>query len=582
MGIFEFKKVNPESKRGFAALLATVIILCVVVVIIAALSLTTLIEQKIGRNFTKSAQAYFAAEGGIEDSLYRIIRGKNYLASNLLAVGSGNATINISGTNRQKTILVNGEAENRFRSLEVKLAISTSDVSFYYGIQVGEGGLDMGNSSQVTGSVYSDGNIQGGNGATITGDAWVAGSVPVLDQQWISANPADFIFGKQGDEIDAAQSFTPSVSEKLIKVSLYLKKFGSPGDKTIRILTDNGGKPSKNLVSAGAYGTLVASKISTNYGWVDTAIVTPPNLSAGTKYWIVVDTSADSNNYFSWGEDSADAYLGGTGKYSPKWDAGNPSWNSVNGDLAFKTWMGGATNFLDTMNVGGNAHAHTISNSNITGDAYFQVLIGGSVGGTQFSGSDDPGVEELPVSVSNIADWKEGATSGGVINGDYTLDNGDVGSLGPKKIIGNLVINNGSDLTVTGTIYVTGNIILDNVSKIRLGSNYADTSGVVLTDGTISVSNNCVFFSNGAGTYLMFLSTKSGDAINIANSTDTVIFYASAGNINVGNATLKEVTGYKITIANSAKIIYESGLASAKFSSGAGAGWEISSWEEVP
>jgi len=581
MGSYKLKKINFKSNRGFAALLATVIILSVVVIILAALSLTTLVEQKISRNFIKSSEAYFVAEGGIEDSLYRIAKGKNFLATNLLNVGSGTATINISGTNRDKTIVVNGDKENRFRSLEVKLAITTADVSFYYGIQVGEGGLVMGNTSQVNGSVYSNGNIQGGNGATITGDAWVAGSVPSLDQQWTNTD-SDFIFGKQGNEIDVAQSFTPSVSEKLIKVSLYLKKFGSPGDKTIRILTDDGGEPSKDLVSAGAYGTLMASKLSTNYGWVDTALVTPPNLSAGTKYWILVDTSADSNNYFSWGKDSSDAYAGGTGKYSPRWDVGNPSWSATGGDLAFRTWMGGATNFLDTMIVGGNAHAHTISNSAVNGDAYYQVIAGSTVGGTKFPDSDDPATEELPVSAANIADWKAAATTGSPIVGDYTLDNGDIDSLGPKKIIGNMNILNGADLTVTGTIYVTGNVVLDNVCKVRLGAGYADTSGVVVVDGTVSVSNNCVFFTSVAGSYIMFLSTKSGNAIDIANSTDTVIFYSSAGNINVGNATLKEVTGYKITVANSAQIIYESGLASAKFSSGSGAGWLITSWQEVP
>lgn len=580
MIFFNFLKTK---EQGFAALLATLIVLAVVLIIIATLSLTTLIEQKITRNFTKSAQAFFAAEAGIEDSLYRIIKGKNYQATNSLTVGSGTTNINISGSSSQKTIKAEGERENRFRSVEVKLAIDTDAVSFYYGVQVGEGGLIMENNSQVIGSVYSNGSIQGGAGATITGDAFVASAAGLIDQQ--SANvDSDFIFGRQGDEIDAAQSFTPSVSDKLTKVSLYLKKFGNPGDKTVRILTDNGGKPSKNLVSAGASGTLKASQISqASYGWIDVVMNTPPNLSAGTKYWIVVDTSADSNNYFFWGKDSTDSYGAGTGKYSPNWNAGNPNWYGAGGDLAFKAWLGGAVNSLSSIAIGNNAHANTIKDCSVTGDAYYQTIINTAVGGTQFPGSPDPVMESMPVSESNIADWKAGAESGGVMVGDYVLTNFATGSLGPKKIIGDMLIDNGAELAITGTIYVTGNITVSNNAIIRLSTNYGDTSGVVISDGFVSASNNVTFFINQAGAYIMFLSTKTGNAMDINNNANTVIFYASAGNISVANnAQLKEVTAYQITLANNAQINYETGLASAKFSAGAGAGWKVSSWQEVP
>ena len=570
--------------------MAIIIVLGVVIVIVASLTLTTLMEQKLSRNFNKSFLAYYAAESGIEDSIYRIVKGKYYQASNSLDVESSLATINISGSSNQKVILVNGEQDNRFRNLQVKLGISADAVSFYYGIQVGEGGMIMGNNSQITavgsdkGSVYSNGNIQGGNGATITGDAFVATGTPLLDQQSINAD-SDFIFGRSGNQIDAAQSFMPSATDKLTKVSLYLKKFGNPGNKTVRILTNNGTQPSKNLVASGASGTLIASQISQSaYGWIDVVIGTPPTIQAGTTYWIAIDTSADGSNYFLWGEDPSDAYSGGTGKYSPNWNASSPTWFPVNGDLAFKTWMGGVVNSLDNIDIGGNAHANTIKDCDITGDAYYQTISGGSVDGTQYPGSPDPVIAALPISESNIADWKTDAEKDGTpISGDYNLGIGETDSLGPKKIIGDMNILNGADFTVTGTIYVTGDINIDNVSTVRLGTNYGQTSGVVLTDGTINVTNISVFYTNGAGTYLMLLSTKTGDAINIANSTETVVFYASAGNINVGNANLKEVTGYKITLANGAKITYESGLASAQFSAGGtGGGWAISSWEEVP
>src|SRR3989344_826141 len=72
-------------------------------------------------------------------------------------------------------------------------------VSFVYGIQVGEGGLELGNSNNITGSVYSNGNITAGNGNEITGDAWVAGGPqPDPDQQTdcSGSNCQDFVVGK--------------------------------------------------------------------------------------------------------------------------------------------------------------------------------------------------------------------------------------------------------------------------------------------------------------------------------------------------------------------------------------------------
>lgn len=562
---------------------AIIIIIGLVLAAVAVMSLTVWIGQKINNNFLISSQAFYAAESGIEDSLFRLVKGKSYQAANVLTVGSSTANISITTNGNKKTVRVEGEKQNRFRNLETVMDVTTDDISFYYGVQVGEGGLSMSNNSRVTGSIYSNGPILGSAGAVVTGDVFVASAAGSINQEWTAAG-SDFIFGRQGNEIDAAQSFVLSASEKLTKVSLYLKKFGNPGDRTIRILTDNGDKPSKTLAGSGAYGTLIASQISqTTYGWIDVVMETPPNLSAGTKYWIVIDAAQNSSNYFFWGKDPTDGYAPGTAKCSPNWSAGSPAWYNINGDLAFKAWLGGAINSLETLQVGGHAHANTIQDSTITGDAYFQTIVNTTVGGTQYPSSPDPSMEAMPISDSNIADWKTDAESGGVIIGDYNLTNYASGSLGPKKIVGNMNISNGAQLTITGTVYVTGTINISNNAIIRLSPSYGENSGIILTDDFISVSNNVVFSTSAAGSYIMMLSAKSGDAINISNNANTVIFYASAGNVTIANnANLKEVTAYKITLSNNAQVNYESGLASAKFSSGAGAGWQVTSWREVP
>ncbi len=582
--MFDFITKNYSRKdAGFAAVLSTLIIMAIVIVIIGSVSLTTILEQKITRNIVKSAQAYYAAESGIEDSLYRIINNKNYQATNSLDINDASATITITDVGSQKNILVNGEQTDRFRNLQVLLNVASDTISFYYGAQVGEGGLTMSNNSTIEGSVYANGNIQGANGAAITGDAWVGNAATSADQQSQVVN-ADYPIGQTSPIVDAAQSFTAANNGQLVKVSLYLKKTGSPTNKTVRLLTNNSGNPSKTLVGTDSYGTLIASQVSpASYGWIDVTLNTPPAITAGTKYWILIDSSLDSGNYFIWGKDSFDAYAGGTGEYSLNWNASPPSWSSANGDFGFRTWLGTTQNSIEDVTVGGDAHAASIEDCDIEGDAYYQTINDSTVHGTSYPGSPNPGLENLPISDSNIVDWKVAAEAGGVITGNYILDAGATASLGPQKITGNLTVSNNADLTVTGTIYVVGTINIFNGAKIRLGENYGTESGAVLTDDYITVNNNSVFFANSANAYILFLTTKTGLAIDIANNSDTALFYASQGIINISNnAILKEVTGYQINLNNGASIIYETGLASTKFSSGSGASWSIAGWQEVP
>ncbi|MBU3901409.1 pilus assembly PilX N-terminal domain-containing protein [Patescibacteria group bacterium] len=577
------KKIIDQS--GFAALLSTMVIMAVILIVVASLSLVTLIEQKISANIVHTAQAYYAAESGIEDSLYRLIKGHDYSATNNLTVGDGAAAITISDVADQKYILAAGQKDNRFRKLRIKLnAGGPEGTAFYYGVQVGEGGLIMDNNSRVQGSVYSNGSIQGSQGATITADAWVANNALIANQQ-SQANDTDFVFGQASPVIDAGQSFTPSVAGNLIKVSLLLKKFGAPTNKTVRLLTNNSGQPSKTLVSSGAYGSLITSQVSnTSYSWVDISLNAPASLQAGVKYWIVIDSSLNEDNYLFWGKDSTNNYGGGEGQSSPNWSAGSPVWSSANGDLAFKAWFGQPNNFLDNVVVGANAHANTIRHSAITGNAYYQTINDTTVGGTRYPGSADPASESMPIPPTVIDNWKSEAEAGGVINGDYSLDGGAVATLGPKKIVGNLTVSNQGDLTISGTLFVTGNINIYNNAKVRLGSNFGEYSGVILTDGLVTVANGCVFYGANDNTYILILSTKSGQAINIANNSDTAIFYAANGSADVNNNTiLKELTAYQIHLNNGAEVIYESGLASILFSAGvSGGAWDITSWEEVP
>ena len=148
--------------KGFAAILATILILVFSLVVITSASYIAYNNLKFARNNIYSAQAYYAAESGIEDSLLRLSKGMSYASSNSLTVEGVSATINISGSvGGSRTITVKGDKINRIRKVRAVYSVDSTGFSFYYGVQAGDGGIEMGNNSRIKGNVFSNGSIIG-------------------------------------------------------------------------------------------------------------------------------------------------------------------------------------------------------------------------------------------------------------------------------------------------------------------------------------------------------------------------------------------------------------------------------------
>ncbi len=258
----------------------------------------------------------------------------------------------------------------------------------------------------------------------------------------------------------------------------------------------------------------------------------------------------------------------------------------------------GAAGKIDSVHATSTAYAHTITNADIDGDAYYQSISGTTVGGTLHAGSQDQATTSLPISDATITNWETAAAAGGTYGGTCPYNTPSTVTLGPIKIPCDL--NIGSDtVTLAGPVWVTGSITIDNSTSVKVDSSLgsqsvamiADKSGDRATGSAIVVKNNNSFQGSGsAGSNVLLISQNnsaetggSESAITASNSASgDLLLYAGHGKIEVNNnVSLKEVTGYQIELNNSANIIYQTGLANLIFSSGPSGGYLFDTWREV-
>lgn len=586
------KKIH-SKQQGFVVILA-IVVMAVLMTMSASVWGYTALQVKSSRQAVERSQVLHIAEAGIDKALHELNTNSSFSGENNISVGNGEYTTTVTTIDSNNKEIIStayypneANAEQQV-TVKTRVTIDLSTVAFNFGVQVGEGGLVMNNNAEVIGNVYSNGNISGW-AATINGDATVAGAgSPTVDQECAISN-GDFNMNVNANR-DVAQRFTPSVSGNLSKIQVYLKKTGSPSNINVKILRDNGSgtNPIENQV--GGNGTLSSSLVTNNYGWIDVTFSSPPSLSAGTNYWLLLDTSSSSSNYYSWATASNDSCSDGTGKHVSSWSQGNnPAYTAINKDLNFRTYMGGGTpTSISSITVTGDARAPVLTGWGCTigGDAYYDTTNDCATGGTSHPGTTDSPQQAMPISQAQINQWRSQAENGGVHNGDLNIWGGNTDTRGPLKIDGSLTLSNGAVLYVTGPLWVTGNINLSNNSEVRLAASLGNNSSVIMAGnpsnpsntGSITISNNAQFLGNGnPGSFPLVVSTKEGNgAINLSNNTAGAIYYASDGWINVANnAGASQLTGYGINMSNNSTITYNSGLADVSFSSGPGGSWAI-------
>ena len=252
--------------------------------------------------------------------------------------------------------------------------------------------------------------------------------------------------------------------------------------------------------------------------------------------------------------------------------------NIIRGDV-ISAGVGGLVNGIHATS---SIYAHTIQNSQIDKDGYYQSISGSTVGGTSYPGSADQPIADLPIADSLIDQWETDAAAGGTITSPCPYRITSSVTIGPKKINCDLEISGSPTITLEGTLWVVGNIVIKNSPTLRISPSLPGKSIAIIADkptnrtssSKIEIENSSVIAGAGAGSYILMVSRNTSaedgggeEAIEVQNSAQgALLVYAGHGEIHLANSVkLKEVTAYKIKISNSANITYETGLASLVF-----------------
>ncbi|OGG62035.1 hypothetical protein A3I46_02120 [Candidatus Kaiserbacteria bacterium RIFCSPLOWO2_02_FULL_54_13] len=268
--------------------------------------------------------------------------------------------------------------------------------------------------------------------------------------------------------------------------------------------------------------------------------------------------------------------------------------NDIRGDVV----SAGPSGWVYGIHATGSVYAHTIGkegeNTTIDKDAYYTTIVDTTVSGTPYPDSPDQTSVPLPISDSQISEWEAFAESGGTITacdaqGNYVVS--ETMSLGPKKIACNLVVKNTSGiLTITGPLWVTGNITTQTTPTIRIDPALGSENVAIIADnpsnragsGIVVIGQSTIFQGSGADDSFVFLISQNNSAetggatvaIDMSQGASALVAYASHGLLTLSQSVgVKEATGYKIALSQSANVVYDTGLPNAMFKSGPGGSW---------
>jgi len=209
--------------EGQALFTAVIFFLFISLAVVMGLTASAVKSSKISLDLLSAKKSYFIAESGAEDAVYRVIRGKKYSEEEVVNLDGLFATTTIVMTGSDITVESTGNVSENVRKTR-ELLSNDSGISFHYGVQVGNGGLEMENSSGIVGNVYSNGLIEGAGSNLIKGDAVSAGASGSISG--VHATSSAYAHNISNSTIDK-DAYFQAISDTTVKGTLYP---GSPDE----------------------------------------------------------------------------------------------------------------------------------------------------------------------------------------------------------------------------------------------------------------------------------------------------------------------------------------------------------------
>ena len=171
---FKIKNFTFNYQSGQAMITAVIFFLFSSLIIMNGVSTPVVREVMIVNDLVRSKEGLFAAEGGIEDVIYRLKNGITVSSSEGVSLNNSRATTTITDVTGGKTLATKADRNGFVRNVQAALT-QGSGASFNYGVQSGIGGVLLEHSSSIIGNVYSNGPVDGAGSNLIKGDVVSAG-----------------------------------------------------------------------------------------------------------------------------------------------------------------------------------------------------------------------------------------------------------------------------------------------------------------------------------------------------------------------------------------------------------------------
>ena len=119
--------INSTTQSGQAKV--TLLVFVIIVLIVTSAATVILMTNSLSATRVQEGSlAYDVAESGLENGIVRVLRDTAY-SGETLQVGSGSATITVSGTN-PKTITSTGIIDNFSKTVQIQVTYSNGLYSF--------------------------------------------------------------------------------------------------------------------------------------------------------------------------------------------------------------------------------------------------------------------------------------------------------------------------------------------------------------------------------------------------------------------------------------------------------------------